>query len=208
MQNMFKNVHSKRFLLTYLSLVVLLLLVFLTLSQQQPPAESSNTSGSMLTVFEPTLEIPQFLAYTRDNAVFTNDAFSGKWSFVFIPSIDCRDCEAIFRVLKNLKDGLANRSVQLVLIDIGGQQVDELMALVHSHDLDARIITVNGTPSENKSLKNFFTRSRAYPDQDLEHAIFLINPKAFLAARFQAPFTSVLIRQSFIQLRSDYAASH
>lgn len=208
MQNMFKNVHSKRFLLTYLSLVVLLLLLFLTLSQQQPPAESSKTSSSMLTVFEPTLEIPQFLGYTRDNTVFTNDAFSGKWSFVFITSVDCHDCEAIFRVLKNLKDGLANRSVQLVLIDIGGQQVDEITALVHSHDLDARLITVNGTPSENKLLMDFFTRSRAYPEQDLEHAVFLINPKSLLAARFQAPFTSVLIRQSFIQLRSDYAASH
>ncbi|HBX59536.1 MAG: hypothetical protein CMH17_10995 [Methylophaga sp.] len=208
MQNMFKNVHSKRFLLTYLSLVVLLLLLFLTLSQQPPPAESSNSSSSMLTVFEPTLEIPQFLAYTSDHSVFTNDAFSGKWSFVYIPSVGCHDCEAIFRVLKNLKDGLANRSVQLVLIDIGGQQIDELTALVHSHDVDARIITVNGTPSENKSLKNFFTRSRAYPEQDLENAVFLINPRALLAARFQAPFTSVLIRQSFIQLRSDYAVNH
>ncbi|WP_339777038.1 hypothetical protein [uncultured Methylophaga sp.] len=208
MQNMFKNVHSKRFLLTYLSLVVLLLLLFLTLSQKQPPEASSNTSSAMLTVFEPTLKIPQFLAYTRDNAVFTNDAFSGKWSFVFIPSFDCHDCEAIFRVLKNLKDGLANRSVQLVLIDIGGQHVDEITALVHSHDLDARFITVNGTSSENKSLTSFFTRSRAYPEQDLEHAVFLINPESLLAARFQAPFTSVLIRQSFIQLRSDYAANH
>lgn len=204
MQNMFKNVHSKRFLLTYLGLVALLLLFFLTLSQQQP-ADSAKTNSSMLTVFEPTMQLPQFVAYSTDNVVFTNDALVGKWSFVFIPSADCQDCEAIFRVLKNLKDGLANRSVQLVLVDTTGQQTNKLLALSQSHDLNARIIAISGTFAEKKSWISFFTRSRAHAHQDLNHAIFLINPKALLTARFQAPFTSVLIRQSFIQLRSDYA---
>lgn len=206
MQNMFKNVHSKRFLLTYLGLVVLLLLIFLTLSQEQQPADSSKANNPMLTVFEPTLKIPQYVAYTADNMVFTNDAFVGKWSFVFFPSIDCSDCEAIFKVLKNLKDGLANRSVQVVLVDVTGHQTKELLALKQSLNLDAQIIAISGTSSEKQSWASFFSRSRAYSEQDLNHGVFLINPKALLAARFQAPFTSVLIRQSFIQLRSEYAS--
>jgi hypothetical protein len=205
MQNMFKNVHSKRFLLTYLGLVALLLLFFLTFSQDQQSNSLSPESHSMLTVFEPPLEIPQMLAYNIDNVVFTNDAFFGNWTFVFLTSANCIDCEAILKVLSNLKAGLANRAVQVVLIDTSGQQANELVALSQSQNLNAQVLASSGSVSDKSSLLSFFTRSRAYLEHDLEHAIFLVNPQGLLTARYQAPFTSVLIRQSFIQIRSEYA---
>ncbi|MDO8827652.1 redoxin domain-containing protein [Methylophaga sp.] len=205
MQNMFKNVHSKRFLLTYLGLVALLLLFFLTMSQQQQSFDSSAEPDAMLTMFEPTLEIPQFLAHNADNSVFTNDALVGKWSFIFFTSADCYDCEAIIKVLANLKAGLANRAVQVVLVDNSGQQAAELLALGQAHDLQAQVITLSSAATDKNALPAFFTRSRAFAHQDLGYAVFLVNPKGKLTARFQAPFTSVLIRQSFIQIRSEYA---
>ncbi|AFI83169.1 hypothetical protein [Methylophaga nitratireducenticrescens] len=206
MQNMFKNVHSKRFLLTYLGLVVFLLLLFLTLNQQQP-VDIPKTDRSMVTVFDPTVEVPQFLAYSTDNTVFTNDALTGKWSFVFIPSADCLDCDAVFRVLRNLKDGLADRSVQLV-VSTTDLQSDKLLGLSQLQNLDARIITPSGSLKEQEEWTAFFTTSSSFSYQDLNHTVFLINPKAMLVAGFQAPFTSVFIRQSFIQLRSQYALKH
>ena len=206
MQNMFKNVHSKRFLLTYLGLVALLLLFFLSMSQEQQPFESPAEPDAMLTMFEPNLEIPQFLAHNADNSVFTNDALVGKWSFIFFTSADCYDCEAIFKVLANLKAGLANRAVQIVLVDRSGLQASELLAVSQSHDLTAQVITVAAAATDKNSLPAFFTRSRAFAHQDLGYAVFLVNPKAKLTARFQAPFTSVLIRQSFIQIRAEYAS--
>jgi len=206
MQNMFKNVHSKRFLLTYLGLVALLLLFFLSFSQQQQTDAPLNEVGSMLTEFEPALEIPQFLGHNLDNAVFTNDSIVGKWSFVFFTSADCMDCDAILKVLSNLKAGLANRAVQVVLVDTSGQQqARELFSFSLSHDLKAQVITLSESASDKQDLRAFFTRSRAYAHQDLAHAVFLVNPNGLLMARFQAPFTSVLIRQSFIQIRSEYA---
>lgn len=208
MQNMFKNVHSKRFLLTYLGLVALLLLFFLTMSEQQQSSESSAEPNAMLTMFEPTLEIPQFLAYNLDNSVFTNDALVGKWSFIFFTSADCQDCEAILKVLANLKAGLANRAVQVVLMDNSGQQAADLFALAQVHALQAQVISLSSSTRDANPLPAFFTRSRAYAHQDLSHAVFLVNPKGKLAARFQAPFTSVLIRQSFIQIRSEYARNN
>lgn len=206
MQNMFKNIHSKRFLLTYLGLVALLLLFFLTFSQDQQSNPPSTESHSMLTMFEPALEIPQMLAYNVDNVVFTNDALVGKWSFVFFTSANCIDCEAILKVLSNLKAGLANRAVQVVLIDTSGQQANELLALSQSQNLDAQVVATTSSLSDKSSLLSFFTRSRAYAQHDLEQAVFLVNPKGLLTARYQAPFTSVLIRQSFIQIRSEYAS--
>lgn len=205
MQNMFKNVHSKRFLLTYLGLVALLLLFFLSMSQQQQTFDSPEEPGAMLTMFEPNLEIPQFLAHNIDNTAFTNDALVGKWSFIFFTSADCYDCEAIIKVLANLKAGLANRAVQIVLVDKSGEQAAELLALSQSHDLHAQVITLSAAPADKNSLPAFFTRSRAFAHQDLGYSVFLVNPNGKLTARFQAPFTSVLIRQSFIQIRSEYA---
>ncbi|MBN46963.1 MULTISPECIES: redoxin domain-containing protein [unclassified Methylophaga] len=206
MQNMFKNVHSKRFLLTYLGLVALLLLFFLTFSPQHQTDESSGQVDAMLTQFEPVLEIPQFLGHNIDNTVFTNDALVGKWSFVFFTSADCLDCDAILKVLSNLKAGLANRTVQVVLIDTTGQQTRQLLALSQSHNLQGHVISVSAAASAKQELQAFFTRSRAYAHQDLAHAVFLVNPKGLLTARFQAPFTSVILRQSFIQIRAEYAS--
>jgi protein SCO1/2 len=202
---MFKNVHSKRFLLTYLGLVALLLLFFLSMSQEQQSFDSSPEPDAMLTMFEPTLEIPQFLAHNVDNKVFTNDALVGKWSFIFLTTADCYDCEAILKVLANLKAGLANRAVQIVLVDKSGEQASELFALSQSQELNAQVITLATAISDKNSLPAFFTRSRAFAHQDLGYAVFLVNPKGKLTARFQAPFTSVLIRQSFIQIRAEYA---
>lgn len=205
MQNMFKNVHSKRFLLTYLGLVALLLLFFLMLSEDPSPVESSTENESMLTLFEPPLEIPQLLGYDMDHQVFTNDTFAGKWSFIFFHSADCIDCEAILKVLSNLKAGLANRAVQVVLVESSTQHAEALFSVCQSYNLDAEVVTIAESDSDKKALLAFFTRSRAYQAQDLEHAVFLVNPKGMLTARFQAPFTSVLMRQSFIHIRSEYA---
>lgn len=205
MQNLFKNVHSKRFLLTYLGLIALLLLLFLTLSQEQQPVGPLTEGSTMLAVFDPTIEIPQFLAHNIDHSVFTNDALVGKWSFIFFTSADCHDCKAVFKVLSNLKAGLANRAVQVVLVDTAGQQDKKLVVLSQSLDLYAQVIAVSAVASDKQTLSAFFTRSRAYAHQDLAYAIFLVNPKGLLTARYQAPFTSTLIRQSFIQLRSEYA---
>lgn len=204
MQNIFEKVYSKRFLLTYLGLVALLLLFYLTVSPEQQSNPPASETHSMLTVFEPPLQIPQLLAYNVDNVVFTNEALVGKWSFVFFTSANCIDCEAILKVLSNLKAGLANRAVQVVLIDTSGKQA-EMLALSNSHNLNAQVIATADFESDNAALFSFFTRSRAYASHDLKQAVFLVNPKGLLAARYQAPFTSVLIRQSFIQIRSDYA---
>lgn len=144
MRNMFKNVHSKRFLLTYLGLVAILLLFYLSMNQQQDALQPESESYSMLTVLQPAVKIPQLLAHTTDNSVFTNATLTGKWTFVFMPAADCSDCEAIIRVLSNLKAGLANRSIQVALIDTSGDNAAWLSELNRTYHLQAQVMTLSG----------------------------------------------------------------
>lgn len=201
---MFNNIHSKRFLLTYLSVVAVLLLFFLALSEERGSGDHEAEDGAMLTAFEPPLVIPQFLGHGGDNAVFTNESLVGKWSFVFVIHEECGDCAAIIDVLSNLKAGLANNLIQVVFLEDTGKQTQKLHELTQSKNLPAQVISVTEMTSEKTSLANFFTRSRAFAHQDLAYAVFLVNPKGTLSARYQAPFTSVLIRQSFLQIRSEF----
>ena len=207
MRNMFKNVHSKRFLLTYLGLVAILLLFYLSMNQQQDALQPESESYSMLTVLQPAVKIPQLLAHTTDNKVFTNATLTGKWTFVFMPAADCSDCEAIIRVLSNLKAGLANRSIQVALIDTSGDNAAWLSELNRTYHLQAQVMTLSGDHSERQSWRAFFHGFSVRSPQALNETVFLINPKGLLMARYQAPFTSVLMRQGFIQLRKDYATN-
>lgn len=202
MQDIIKNMHSKRFLLIYLAVVAILLLFYLS---QQGDADVTAkpipaTAGAYQ--LEDPQRLPNFLLRDSRQAFLTNADLKGRWHFMYFYDGSCAPhCEAIWQVLANLADRYAGHQLGFWIIDATAQQ-----QLLNDPPRLPGNVQIIYDPSGEKPLWQFFTD--AYGQQSLMASLFLVDPAGAWRAGFKAPFTSDALQQFYLQLRKDYASGN
>ena len=199
MQDIIKNMHSKRFLLIYLAVVAILLLFYL--SQQgdaDVTAKPIPATAGAYQLQEPQ-RLPNFLLRDNQQNILTNADLQGRWHFMYFYDASCApQCQAIWQVLANLADRYAGHQLGFWIIDATPQQ----QLLPDPPRLPANVQIIYD-PSGDKSLWQFFTN--AHGDDFLWASLLLVDPAGAWQAGFKAPFTSDALQQFYLQLRKDYA---
>lgn len=209
---LFKSFNSKGFLLLYLVAFASLLLAWLV-QMEKPGADRRDIPVSLRSeLVSPPRQIPQFLLRSTDNQVLTEQALRGKWSFIYFSHAGCLPhCEPVLAVLGNLKQMLTNREQQFVLINFDSEDSGDMSSLLEQ--LDAELSVFSGDVSMLAMLMKTFgflylpAKQAQGKSIEQQHSIFLIDPRGRLYARFEPPFSSLSIQQSFFQLRDFYARS-
>lgn len=205
--DLFKRVNSKGFLLSYL-VVFGCLLSFMLFRQSQLEQDTRDIPSSLSSVLvSPPSPIPQFVLFSSDRLVLTDQSLRGKWSFIYFTHPHCRpQCEPILTVMANLQQLFASNQIQFILLNVDNQ-TDDFVAT----DLISSLRLYSGDPSVIESLTqsfDFLSLRTDYVDGytlEQQHSIFLTDPKGRVYARFEPPFTSLDIQQSFFSLRAFYA---
>ncbi|MDX1573983.1 MAG: redoxin domain-containing protein [Methylophaga sp.] len=199
MQDLIKNMHSKRFLLIYLAVVAFLLIVY-TSQQISPDSEDKlrpiAPGGYQLNT---PVSLPNFLLRDKQQHLYTNADLQGRWHFIYIYDGACEpQCQAIWQVLTNLADRYAGRQLGFWVIDTSFQQ--QLLNAAPNLPGNVKIIS---DPDNQYPLRQFFAETRGA--DALLASLFLIDPNGHWQAGFQAPFTSAAVQQMYLQLRRTFA---
>lgn len=204
--DLFKRVNSKGFLLLYL--VVFACLLGLLLFQQLQVKKDERVIPTELAplLISPPAHIPQFLLYSNERKVLTDQSLLGKWSFIYFSHPNCLpECEAVFTVLKNLQQLSATNRRQFLVINYDSEKAT------------ARLTAAKDFPvySADKAMLEMLTEAFAFLSLrtdfadhyqlEQQHSVFLTDPKGRVYARFDPPYTSLQIQAEFIRLRDFYA---
>lgn len=213
MAALFKRFNSKGFLLLYLVVFASLLMGWLFRTDQARYDHREIPESLRPVLVSPVTELPQFVLYGPDKQVFTEQSLLGKWSFIYFTHPRCLpQCEPVLSVMHNLKQLFASRDMQFLLINFDSRQLSAEMGKVFA-DREMRFPLYSG---EKKMLTTvieafdfLYLRTELEQGYSLEqqHSLFLTAPKGRLYARFEPPFTSLAIQQSFFELRDFYARS-
>lgn len=199
MQDLIKNMHSKRFLLIYLAVVAFLLAFYV--SQQSTlsnaPALKSVANGAYQ--LKTPVSLPNFLLRDVRQRLYTNADLQGRWHFVYLYDGACQpQCQAIWQVLSNLADRYAGQQLGFWVVDASEQQ-----QLLNAPLLLPANVQVIYDPSGEQALWQFFADQQGA--DALLASLFVIDPNGQWQAGFQAPFTSAALQQLYLQLRGDFA---
>ncbi|MCX4189743.1 redoxin domain-containing protein [Methylophaga sp. OBS3] len=195
MQDLIKNMHSKRFLLIYLAVVAILLLIYL--GQQSPFTSDSDKTltSSMAYQWSPAKPLPDFMLQDKNQQLYSNADLLGHWHFLYIYDGRCQpQCEAIWQVIRNLAERHAGDTLQFWIIDITDDQT--------AHNIPSSI-PVLFDPMAKHELATFFVTSTS--SETLYASLFLVGPDGNWHAGFHAPFTSKSLQMHYLQLRDALA---
>lgn len=206
MMDVFKRVNSKGFLLLYL-VVFACLLGVLVFQQLQVEKDERDIPAELAPVLvSPPARLPQFLLYSQDRQVLTDQSLLGKWSFVYFSQPRCLPaCEAVFSVLTHLQQLSASNQRQVVVINFDTEKAGARFSAANYFPVYSGDEIMLETLTEAfafLSLRNEFSDSYQWEQQ---HSIFLTDPKGRVYARFEPPYTSLTIQSTFFQLRDFYA---
>lgn len=206
MMDVIKRVNSKGFLLLYLAVFACLLAILVFQQRMTEKDEREIPAELAAFIVSPPGRLPQFLLYSTEREVLTDQSLRGKWSFIYFSQPDCTpECEVVFSVLDNLKQLSATNRRQFLVINFDSEQAT------------ATIPAANGLPvySGDKSMLAKLEEAFAFLylrtdfaehyQLEQQHSIFLTDPKGQVYARFEPPFTSLQLQQTFFQLRDFYA---
>lgn len=209
---MFKSFNSKRFLLLYLVVFASLLLAWVFGLKHSEPDRRDIPPDLKPILLSPPAEVSQFLLYSANRHVLTDQSLRGKWSFIYFTHPACLPaCAPVLTVMQNLKQHVASQEVQYLLINIDeGKDAERSLPFVEvAGDLplyfaDPEILQQLTDDFAFLSLRTAFERGYGIEQQ---HSIFLTDPKGRVYARFEPPFTSAVILENFFKLRNFYARS-
>jgi cytochrome oxidase Cu insertion factor (SCO1/SenC/PrrC family) len=206
MMDLFKRVNSKVFLLLYLVVFASLLgmLVFQQLQVEKDERDIPTELAPLLV--SPPAHIPQFLLYSNDRKVLTEQSLLGKWSFIYFSHPNCLPgCEAVFSVLENLQQLSASNSRQYLVINYDSEKTTARLSVAKDlpvYSADKSMLEMLTEAFAFLSLRTDFAE---YYQLEQQHSIFLTDPKGRVYARFEPPYTSLQIQAEFIRLRDFYA---
>jgi protein SCO1/2 len=151
--------------------------------------------------------LPQFLLYSAQQKVLTEQSLLGKWSFVYFSEPNCLpECDVVFAVLDNLQKLSATQQRQVLVMNFDAEQ-----AASHFAEL-TNLSVYSGKETMLETLTQAFAFLSLRTDELIEgyqleqqHSIFLTDPKGRVYARFEPPYTSLQIQNDFIRLRDFYA---
>ncbi|MCX4188325.1 SCO family protein [Methylophaga sp. OBS4] len=160
----------------------------------------------------PARSLPQFLLYTEDKQVLTNNSLEGKWSFVYFSHEQCLPvCEPVLTVLHGLQGKFADRDMQFLLIDFDTDNQAGLTKVLSTLQYEFVAATASAEMIEKlaKAFEFLFLRTDLSQGYMLEqqHHIYLLDPKGRVYAVFKPPFDSVMLQQIFLEIRTFYARS-
>lgn len=204
--DLFKRVNSKAFLLLYL--VVFAGLLGVLVSQKLMSEKDERTIPAELApyIVSPPGRIPQFLLYSGEGKVLTEQSLRDRWSFIYFSQPSCLpDCEAVFTVLDNLQDLSASNKRQFIVINYDSEKAKSGLPAAKGF----QVYSADKAMMEKLTAAFAFLFLRTdFADNYLleqQHSIFLTDPKGRVYARFEPPYTSLKIQAEFIRLRDFYA---
>lgn len=199
MQDLIKNMHSKRFLLIYLAVVAFLLVVYMG---QQIPSDNEDKLEPIAQgayQLKTPVSLPNFLLRDVQQRLYTNADLRGRWHFIYFYDGACEpQCPAIWQVLSNLADRYAGQQLGFWVIDASRQQ--QLLNAPPALPGNVQIIY---DPDGEWPLRQFFVESQGA--DALLTSLFLIDPNGQWLAGFRAPFTSAGLQQLYLKLRQGFA---
>lgn len=205
----FKKLNSKGFLLLYLVIIVIMLTLWVSRLQIAQPETRDIPVGLKPYLVSPARPIPQFLLDSKGKQVLTNQSLKQHWSFIYFTHPSCQpECEAVLRVLENLRQYFAAADIQFLLINYDEQSVSD-SAVQLSTTLPLYAGEKQRVEKLTKAFGFLFLRTQYGQGYQLEqqHDIFLVDPKGRVYARFEPPYSSLTIQQHFFSLRDFYARS-
>lgn len=201
MQDLIKNMHSKRFLLIYLAVVAFLLLFYL--GQQRSPDSTQLLKPIARGAYQlaSPARLPNFLLHDARQSIHTNADLQGRWHFIYLYDGDCQpQCQAIWQVLSNLADRHTGQQLAFWVIDASEQQ-----QLLNSPPTLPGNVQIIYDPSGQRPLWQFFAQAQG--SEALLASLFLVDPDGRWQAGFRAPFTSADLQSAYLQLRQTFAKS-
>lgn len=209
---LFKSFNSKGFLLLYLVVFGSVLVIWLFQTEQAAVDRRDIPASLRPQLVSPPQPVPQFLLQSADQQKLTEQGLRGKWSFIYFSHSRCMpDCEPVLTVMHNLKQMLANREQQVLLINFRSDKNGAMTDLLNELDLDLTVFS--GKPEMlamlSDSVEFFYLADEDSPHTTIEqqHSIFVSDPQGRLYARFEPPFSSLSIQQRFFEIRDFYARS-
>lgn len=161
--------------------------------------------------------IAPFRLKRHDGELFDNDAFTGKWSFVFFGYTHCPDiCPTTLVVFKGLREALVARGghaydLQYVFVSVDPQRDTPQRLREYVTHFDPGLIGVTGDDAElarlSTSVGVVYARDPTGSgggDYLVDHssAVLLVNPYGRLHAVFAAPHTPGAMLEAFERIRA------
>lgn len=199
---------------TFLLFSLFLLAILITYMLVKPPAPPPELMG----VLRPDFRLLQpFKLTDHNNAVFNEEKFQGKWSFVFFGYTSCPDiCPTTLHVLSSvqtlLEDGTdddpANRQVIFISVD-PERDTTKILAAYMSY-FNTSFIGATADKTEIDKLTRQFgagyvIEPETSPGQYLvahTSAIFLVDPLGRLVATFSQPHYPATITSLYEKIRA------
>lgn len=204
--DIFKRVNSKGFLLLYLLVFACLLGLFVFQQRQVENDERDIPAELAPYLVSPPARLPQFLLYSNEQNVLTDQSLLGKWSFIYFSEPHCLpECEAVFSVLENLQKLSASNRRQFFVINFDHEQARTAFPSAGQLPVYSADKAMLDSLAEAFAFLSLRTDSANSYQLEQQHSIFLADPKGRVYARFEPPFTSLQIQGAFFQLREFYA---
>ncbi len=212
MAALFKRFNSKGFLLLYLVVFASLLTLWFFRMEQARYDHREIPESLRPVLVSPVKELPQFVLFDSDKQVLTEQSLLGKWSFIYFTHPRCLpQCEPVLSVMHNLKQLFASQDMQFLLINFDSRQLSADMQKIFAdremfplYSGEKQMLTTVTEAFDFLYLRTDLEQGYSLEQQ---HSLFLTDPKGRLYARFEPPFTSLAIQQTFFQLRDFYARS-
>ena len=213
MVDLSKDLNSKRFLFTYLIIVVFLLVLWvnrLPLMQE----DKRELPVDMLSYLEsPPRQLPSISLFSKEERVLTNDWFFDKWNFVYFSHSNCLPaCRPALDTMKAIQSAFANNDFQFLVLSLDGdnETPDKLASFLASQQFNYDVAT---TSSKNvEALARTFVAlylTTTFDDGsyviEQEHHLFVVDPKGRIYATFRPPHDASKIQAEFLKLRYFYA---
>lgn len=207
-----KNLNSKRFLLTYLVIIVLLLMLW-AFKMRLLHEDNRVIPFKMLAYLEsPPREAPDLSLTLNSKQVLTNGWFKNKWSVVYFSHGNCLPlCRPALETMKLIKSSFTNNDFQFLVIDLDGDNETQsnLMSFLADQQFNFEVASASSAKIEDLAgeFKALFLKTRLSDGGYLieqEHHVFVIDPKGRLYATFKPPF-SINIQEDVSNMRYFYA---
>jgi protein SCO1 len=214
MVDIFKNLNSKRFLLTYLVIIVFLLLLW-SIQIRLAHEDNREIPIEMLAYLEsPPRAAPVIYLNLDGKQALTNGWFQKKWSFVYFSHGRCLPlCRPSLETMKLIQSSFTNNDFQFLVIGLDGDNETEsrLASFLAAQQFNFDVASASSAKVEDLArefralfLKTSLSDGRYLIEQ--EHHLFVLDPKGRIYATFKPPF-KINIQEDISNMRYFYARS-
>lgn len=211
MADILKNFNSKRFLISYLIIVILMLLMLSQRFDMVVPEKRDIPEEMKAYLVSPIRLIPEFTLDTTENTTITNDYFEGKWSFVYFSYSGCMPaCSSALTTMQDLKRGFGDRLFNFLLVDIDDlEQPEAFKQMMQFQGYDDFPIASGSQQTIEQLARSFIALylKTEFANGDYlieqEHHLFVVDPQGRVYAQFKPPYSG--LHSQFLRARNFYS---